>query len=124
MMPKLFLIFVTLLFFIACKKAETEPPVVTIFLPEVSDSFYVADSVSINFSVSDRNLRSYKIIISNYFTHKIFYKEETTVSSSDITINKKIFIASDADTTALMNVLGIDKNGNTGSAGAVFKIKK
>ena len=124
-MKRIFSAFIlSLLFFISCKKNETEPPVVTIFSPAANDSFYVADSVRIIFSVNDKNLNAYKIIISNSYTRKIYYKEETAVDANNITIDKRILVSINADTTVLLNVLGIDKNGNTGSAGVSFKFKK
>jgi len=123
-MNKLSFLFILLLFLVSCKKLETEPPVVTIFSPTATDSFYVADSVRVNFSISDENLTSYKIIISNFYNRKIYLKEEGAVSDNSITIDKKLFFSVNADTTAYLNILGIDKNGNTGGAGVKFKIKK
>lgn len=124
-MKNIFISFILLPFFlVCCKKNETEPPVVTIFSPATNDSFYVMDSVKVNFTVSDKNLSVYKIIIFNYFTRKILFKEETAVTSNNVTLEKQIFIDTDADTSAYINVLGIDKNGNTGSAGVLFKLKK
>lgn len=124
-MKKIFSVFIlSLMFFLSCKKNETEPPIVTLFSPVANDSFYVADSVRVIFSVRDKNLDAYKIIISNSYTRKIYYKEETAVDVNDITIDKRILVNINADTTVLLNVLGIDKNGNTGNAGVSFKFKK
>lgn len=123
-MNKLSPLFILILFLVSCKKLETEPPVVTIFSPTETDSFYVADSVRINFTVSDKNLRTYKIIISNFYNKKLYFKEENAVIENSITIDKKLFVFVNADTTAYLNILGIDKNGNTGGAGVKFKIKK
>ncbi len=123
-MRKLLFTIIYLLIFTACKKSETEPPKVSISFPSATDSFYLADSIGINFTVTDENLKFYKIIISNFYTHKIFYKEETSSADKTITITKKIFIDVAADTIAYLNVLGIDKNGNTGGAGISFKLKK
>ena len=123
-MNKLSSLFILLLFLVSCKKLETEPPVVTIFSPTATDAFYVADSVRVNFSISDKNLTSYKIIIYNFYNRKIYLKEESAVSDNSIMIDKKLFFSVNADTTAYLNILGIDKNGNTGGAGVKFKIKK
>lgn len=124
-MKNIFISFILVtVFLISCKKNETEPPVVTILSPVANDSFYVADSVKVNFTVSDKNLSAYKVIIFNFYTRKILFKEETAATTTDISIDKRIFINTDADTTAYINVLGIDKNGNTGNAGVLFKLKK
>ena len=69
-------------------------------------------------------ITSYKIIISNFYNRKIYLKEEGAVSDNSITIDKKLFFSVNADTTAYLNILGIDKNGNTGGASVKFKIKK
>ena len=55
---------------------------------------------------------------------KIYYKEEGAVSGNDFSIDKKVFFEINADTSAYLNVLGIDENGNTGGAGSRFEIKK
>lgn len=124
-MKNIFISFILVaVFLISCKKDETEPPVVTILSPAVNDSFYVTDSVNVSFTVSDKNLSAYKIIIFNFYTRKILFKEETVATTTDISIDKRIFINTDADTSAYINVLGIDKNGNTGNAGVLFKLKK
>ena len=109
---------------VACKKQETESPVVTLFSPTASDTFFVNDSVNIHFSISDKNLRSYKIIISNFFNKKIYYKEEGAVSGNDFSVDKKVFFEINADTSTYLNVLGIDENGNTSDASSRFEIKK
>ena len=124
-MKNIFISFILLPFFlVCCKKNETESPVVTILSPAVNDSFYVADSVKVSFTVSDKNLSAYKIIIFNFYTRTILFKEETAPTTNDVSIEKRVFINTDADTSVYINVLGIDKNGNTGSAGVLFKLKK
>ena len=123
-MRKIFYVYIIFLFFTSCAKDETVPPVVIIFSPVSTDSFYVADSVKVNFMVADKNLIMYKIIISNLYTHQIFYKEDVSVSTNNITIDKKIFIDVSSDTSAYINIIGIDKNGNTGGTGTKFKLKK
>lgn len=108
----------------SCKKLETEPPVVSIYSPVSTDSFYVADSVRLNFTVTDKNLSRYKIIIYNYYSRKLLYREEVAVDSTAATVYKRVFVHVSNDTIAYLNVLGIDKNGNTGGAGVKFKMKK
>ncbi|HMV14613.1 MAG: hypothetical protein IT275_10215 [Chitinophagales bacterium] len=82
------------------------------------------DSIFLHFNIKDKNLQSYKIILFNQYTKKIWYKEEANVTSADFNFSKKIFFELQADTTAYVNVLGVDKNGNTGVAGHAFYLKK
>ena len=123
-MKKLLPVIILILLLAACKKQEADPPVVIILSPAESDSFFITDSVTLNFTISDKNLMSYKIIVSNFSNRKIYYKEEAVAENNSITIDKKIFFNINADTTALINVLGIDKNGNTSGTGVKFKIKQ
>lgn len=123
-MRKIFYVYILFLFFTSCAKDETAPPFVAIFSPMPTDSFYVADSVSVNFFISDKNLTLYKIIVSNLYTHKIFYREDVPVSEDNVSIAKKIFVNVSADTSAYIKIIGVDKNGNTGGAGVKFKLKK
>ena len=117
-------IFLFLLILVACKKNETKPPEITITSPLSTDSFYVADSIKLDVTIEDANLQSYKIILSNAFTRVIYFKEEGLTDSTFFSINKNIFIDVAADTSVLLNVLGLDKNGNTGNANVTFKLKK
>jgi len=123
-MKRIFSIFVVILtLIIACKKNETSAPTVTVLAPLSTDSFYVSDSIALHFSIKDKNLMYYKAIFSNNSTHAIYYKEEGNTNATDFIINKKIYFAVPSDTLILLNVLGLDKNGNTGYASVVFKLK-
>ncbi len=112
-----------LLLFMACKKNETSAPTVTLLSPLSTDSFYIADSITLHFSIKDKNLVYYKAIFSNYSTRAIYYKEEGNTNTTDFIIHKKIYFSVPSDTMILLNVLGLDKNGNTGNASVVFKLK-
>lgn len=120
---KIFYCFVCL-FFLSCKKWETSAPVINIVSPIIADTVFMQDSIFLHFNIKDKNLQSYKIILFNQYTKKIWYKEEANVTSADFNFSKKIFFELQADTTAYVNVLGIDKNGNTGVAGHAFYLKK
>jgi len=109
--------------FIACKKNETTAPVVAIYAPVENDSFYMADSFNINFNIKDAHLQSYKVIISNKLTGRIYINEEGETNSTDFTYNQKKHIEVLADTSVFMSVLGIDASGNTGGKNVTFKIK-
>lgn len=107
----------------SCKKNETTPPNVQIETPLNTDSFYIADSIPLRFTIADNNLQSYKIILSNKRNGKIYYKEEGNTNTTDYAIAKKIFAQVQADTLVLLNILGLDKNGNTGRDSVTFKLK-
>ena len=124
MLKKITCIFVFLLVIFACKKNETLVPVVEIYSPLINDSFVVADSFNINFNIKDENLERYKIIISNKLTRKIYINEEGFTNTLDFTFNEKRYINVQADTNVMMNILGIDKNGNTGGNSVSFKLKQ
>lgn len=123
-MLKFLIISSLLLSLLSCKKLETDPPKVNILLPGENDTLQLSDSIQIQCEISDKNLRTYKIIIYNYFTRKLFYNEEGSTANSSISIDKKVFFDITADTTAFINILGIDANGNTGGAGQKFYIIK
>lgn len=109
---------------VACKKNESKPPVVQIESPIQTDSFYVTDSIPLQFTISDKNLKSYKIILSNKQNGRIYYREEGNTNTTDYNVAKKIYAQVQADTTVLLYVLGLDKNENTGSDSVSFKLKK
>ncbi|MFN8260181.1 MAG: hypothetical protein U0X41_04490 [Chitinophagales bacterium] len=110
--------------FTACKKWETDAPSVHLSFPVAADTVLLADSLSLQCNISDPNLRHYKVIIYNFYTRRLFYKEEGEATAGTFTLDKKIHFEMLADTTAYINVLGIDKNGNTGGAGAKFYLRK
>lgn len=112
-----------LFIFIACKKNETTAPTVEIYAPVANDSFYIADSFRVYFNIKDKNLQNYKVIISNKLTGRIYVNEEMEANTTDFTFDKKMFINTISDTSVLLNVLGIDANGNTGGKGVAFKLK-
>lgn len=110
--------------FIACNKNETYPPSVKIMSPLTNDTLSVSDSVLINATITDKHLSSYKIIVFNSYSKQILYSEKGSAAINPFSINKKVSFALNADTTVYMNILGIDKNGNTGVAGVSFYLKQ
>ena len=110
-------------FFSSCKKNESNPPSVSIALPMANDTVYLSDSIRVQATITDKNLSTYKIILYNLYSKALLYTEVGNASSGSFAIDKKIYFTLNADTTAYMNVLGVDKNGNTGGAGVQFFIK-
>lgn len=117
-------LFVCVLLIVACKKNETIAPVIEIYAPKANDSFTVADSFRINFSIKDERLVSYKIIIFNKLTNKIYINEVGDATTSNFIFDEKRYINVQTDTSVYMNILGIDANGNTGKNGVAFKLKR
>ncbi|MEN9448545.1 MAG: hypothetical protein RJA25_1835 [Bacteroidota bacterium] len=110
-------------FLVACNKWETNPPLVQIGAPLTNDTLQLNDSIHIQATITDKHLSSYKIILYNYYSHAILYKETGNANVNPFTLDKKISFILNADTTVYMNILGVDKNGNTGSAGISFFIR-
>ena len=123
-MRNIFLVFFLLSAFVACKKLETQPPMVSLSAPMEADTVHLADSLQLQCTITDSHLSRYKIIIYNYYSRKLFYQEEGNAGAGTFVTDKKIYFDINADTTAFINVLGIDKNGNTGKAGTKFYIRK
>jgi hypothetical protein len=123
MQNRLSCFFVLMMMIVACKKNETTAPVIQIFAPLANDTFVIADSFRIHFSIKDEHLQSYKIIIANRLNNKIYITEEGNVNSSEFVFDEKRYIKLQADTSVYMNVLGIDANGNTGSNGVTFRLE-
>ncbi|HQV78524.1 MAG TPA: hypothetical protein PLJ42_05085 [Chitinophagales bacterium] len=119
----LFLYLSVACFVFSCKKNETSAPVVSIYSPISTDSFYVSDSVFTHFKIEDNYLKTYKVIFSNYITHQIYYKEEGNTNATTFNYSQNINLPILADTLILLNVLGLDENGNTGNANVIFKMK-
>lgn len=108
----------------ACKKTETQAPSVQIISPMANDTISLSDSIPIHAIIKDKNLKSYKIIIYNNYSRQILFKEEAMSINTSLTLDEKISFELNADTTVYMNILGLDKNGNTGKAGVQFFLKK
>lgn len=108
----------------ACKKTETQAPSVQIISPMANDTISLRDSISIHAIIKDKYLKSYKIIIYNNYSRQILFKEEAMSINTSLTLDEKISFELNADTTVYMNILGLDKNGNTGKAGVQFFLKK
>lgn len=107
----------------SCKKNESNPPSVSIASPMANDTVYLSDSIAVQATIADKNLSTYKIILYNFYSKALLYTETGNATVGTFTIDKKIGFSMNADTLAYMNILGIDKNGNTGGAGVQFFIK-